>query len=926
MKPSQDPFNTFIEEVKELLEGLEQLLIHLENHPQDLESIHTAFRHIHTIKGSGAMFGLDPLTSFTHTVENVFDKLRDGNILLTSELITLILQSKDVIEQLSTREPSIQSILESQRLISLFIKILGKDIGPDSEPKGSTNYDTDLTTQVSQTTELLEPLKTFRIEFHPHSNLFITGNNPLFLLKELKDFGQNEIIGLTYDVPELDELDPEKCYLSWEILLHTQKTIPEIRDIFLFVDDQGVLAIDLLDQPEVFEQHIGYKRLGEILIERGIVKKHDLERAIGTKGYLGEILVQMGLASQEDIHKALEEQKFVRQVQAEQSVQETSSTIKVNTEKLNELVNLVGEFVSLQARLGLTADQKQDQEFRSLSEQLDTLVREFRDLSISMHMVPISLLFSSFRRLVRDVSQELGKEVLLEFEGADTELDKTIIDLLKDPLLHLIRNSIDHGIEIPPERITQGKTPQGTIKLSAHYVGTSVILTIFDDGRGINQEKVLNKAIEQGIIDPTDQLSPQEILQLIFVPGFSTAENTTSISGRGVGMDVVKKNIEDLRGSIKVDSKEGRYTNISLRIPLTLAIVEGLLASIAGDTYLINLAFIQECLQYKDLNKLESGKVIDYRGTLVPLIDLSSQFRTLKQISQDNQNVSSQGCLDGNLQDLENNQHSKIDLENKQVLILSSEDHKVGIVLDQLLDPYQSIVKSLGPLFLQVHGIGGAIILGDGTPALLIDADAYIQLALQQESNQTRDCLHPKTSKTLTWSASTKDDASDLGNDNISLSHQKYLQFLSSEEHLFLMFTLGKEQFAIEIELIEEVIEYSNLVFVPGATNHLEGIINVRGRILPVIDLGGFLSVSNYSKSITDSTRIIIVQSYYQGESISVGLRVDLISGIRSILGNQIQPMIKDNQSGIPSTTFWGLANIPDSPISILIHIEALFT
>ncbi len=415
--------------------------------------------------------------------------------------------------------------------------------------------------------------------------------------------------------------------------------------------------------------------------------------------------MKTGYVTREQVQSALTEQSYVRQMRETRSQAEGSSTIKVQAAKLDELVNLVGEFVSLHASISMVADQKGDQDFKAAAEQMEGLIRQVRDLSIELHMVPIDLLFSGFRRLVRDLCSDLGKEVRLELEGTEAELDKNVVDALKDPLLHLIRNSIDHGIETPAERLAAAKDSTGTLKVSAYYAGAHGIIEITDDGAGLNIEWIKSKAVARGLIADGQDLSQEEIQALIFEPGFSTAENATNVSGRGVGMDVVKRNIENLGGGIRIWSELGRGTRIKIRIPLTLAIAEGLLARIGEGLYLINLAYIVECRDFGGRGGEDSGdQIIDFRGEIVPYLDLRRFFR------------------------LPEAEHRN----GGQIVVVAIEGRKVGLVVDDILDKCQSVIKSLGRVYERAQGVSGAIILGDGRPALMLDVDRLARVTREE--------------------------------------------------------------------------------------------------------------------------------------------------------------------------------------------------
>ncbi|NBC29270.1 MAG: chemotaxis protein CheA [Spirochaetes bacterium] len=716
MTTHSDPLETFKEEARELLQSLEESLMQLEQHPSDADLVDSAFRSLHTIKGSGNMFDLTNLVEFTHIVENVFDKVREGEVDIDSNLINLGLQAKDQIAQILA-SPEDQDVVQgSQILANAFKAFLPADAAAVGEAEagsaaaqGLALAEGDSATEGSASdggagtggADTGAP-QTYRIVFTPPADFFRTGGNALGLIQELAELGQTLVMGFCGEVPPIEEIDPEACYLHWDIVLTTTHDANAIRDVFIFVDEPGVVRVEVIDQGEILEQEdISYKRLGEILVERGDIEAAQLQQAMTSKEFLGETLVAKGYVSGEKVKAALEEQKYVRSIRENRQVVETSSSIKVNTEKLDSLVNLVGEFVSMHANLTHIAEEKDDREFKSVSEQMDGLIRELRDLSIDMHMVPVDTLFSGFKRLVRDLSNELGKQVRLEVEGSDTELDKNVIDALKDPLLHIIRNSVDHGIESVEDREAAGKPSKGSVRLTAFYAGANVVIQVSDDGGGIDAERVRRKAVDRGVIADDAELSEEEMLALVFQPGFSTAEEATSVSGRGVGMDVVKQNIEKLNGSVRIQSTPGEGTVIAIRIPLTLAIVEGLLARIGAGYYLINLTYIVECLDFEAVRRTSNQQMIDFRGEVLPYYDLRRYF------GEDGHGAG-------------------------QLVVVSLEDRRVGLLVDDIQDKYQTVIKSLSRVFERAEGVSGAIILGDGTPALMLDIDRLVKVTAEE--------------------------------------------------------------------------------------------------------------------------------------------------------------------------------------------------
>ncbi len=678
----------FIEEAFELLSNLETSLLELEEDPDNTDLIGKVFRSLHTIKGSGSMFGFDDMARFTHTIETTFDDVREGKLPVSQELISLTLQAKDLI-RIMIESPDDVSLASDAQVIIDSIQAIAQGgsgeikTGPDTAPRD----------QVQSSASDTE--STFRIRFKPSASIFLTGTNPILLLNELRSLGECSIFAELGEIPPLDDIEPEMCYVFWDIILTTEKGIEAIQDVFIFVDDASTIDISKVDDADIAADGGGYKKLGEILVERKDVDSADLAQALAEKKKIGEILVDKGLVSREKVESALIEQEQLNKVRKTiKHSEEASSNIRVPAEKLDTLVNLVGELVTVQARLTQLASQLDIPNLISIAEEVETLTGDLRDNTLNIRMLPIGTTFGRFKRLVRDLSRELGREVEMTTEGAETELDKTVIERLNDPLVHLIRNSIDHGIEPPEVRKTLGKPAAGMLHISARHSGAYVLIEITDDGAGIDKEVIRRKAIEKGIISPDAELQDKEILSLIFAPGFSTASTVTNVSGRGVGMDVVKKTIDNLRGSVEVSSEKGEGTTVTLKLPLTLAIIEGLLVEIDKQFFILPLPIVHECVEltHLDVERSNGKDIANIRGEIVPYIRLRESF-----------------AIRGSRPDVE------------QIVITEIDRERVGFVVDNVVGEHQTVIKSLGKVYRNVQGISGATILGDGTVALIMD-------------------------------------------------------------------------------------------------------------------------------------------------------------------------------------------------------------
>jgi len=685
---------TFIEEAFELLADLETALLELEEDPSDSELIGRVFRALHTIKGSGAMFGFDNVAQFTHTIETVFDDVREGKLPVTEELISLTLKARDLI-RLMIEAPSDEASLpqDAQTLIDSFRRIAD---GGKLQQTPTQNPNTDSQAQEASSPPHQRPECTYRIRFAPSADIFLTGTNPLLLIGELQFLGECNVFANLDSIPRIEEIDPEKCYVSWDIILTTDRGMDAIKDVFIFMDESSTVDITMIDSEDsslMAEEET--KKLGEILVERRDIKSDELAQTLSEKKKIGEILVDKGLVSKAKGEAALIEQEHLKKVKkAPRREEEAASSIRVPAEKLDTLVNLVGELVTVQARLTQMASIFDNPELVSIAEEVERLTGDLRDNTLNIRMLPIGTTFGRFKRLVRDLSQDLGREVEMTTEGAETELDKTVIERLNDPLVHLIRNSIDHGIEPPDVRESVGKPRTGMLHIAARHSGAYVLIEITDDGAGIDKEVIRKKAVEKGLIGPDTELQDKEIFSLIFAPGFSTADKVTNVSGRGVGMDVVKRTIDNLRGTVEISSEKGEGTTVTLKLPLTLAIIEGLLVEIDKQFFILPLTIVQECVELSraDVDKSHGRDIANIRGEIVPYIRLRESF-----------------AIQGDRPDIE------------QIVITEVERNRIGLVVDNVIGEHQTVIKSLGKVYRDVEGVSGATILGDGTVALIMD-------------------------------------------------------------------------------------------------------------------------------------------------------------------------------------------------------------
>lgn len=672
----------FQEEAQELLQDLEAALLEL-NQRRDPELIGRAFRALHTIKGSGAMFGFDEISGFTHDIENAFDEVRSGRLSPSAELVTISLAAVDQIRAMLDEAAGRGSSdpASRQQILAKLAQLTGK---PDSGASKTVAV-------TSGPLPLSGPMRSWHLRFAPKPDLLRNGANPLLLFRELRQLGTLEITADTSAIPSLSELDPARCYTSWDMKLTTQVSREDICDVFIFVDDQCELAIEPDSAPAGDHPVETAPKL--VPASQSSASAPQKERTSSD----GERPTGAATPPRQDapgLHKEAQ-----------------ASSIRVSAAKLDQLVDLVGQLVTVQARLGEIAARSDDRDMQAVSEEIESLTAELRENSMSMRTLPLRATFERFKRLVYDLGRSLHKQVELTFEGGDTELDKTVIDQLNDPLMHLIRNSMDHGIEPPKARLAAGKAAAGAIHLSARHAGAQVLVSVADDGKGIDREAVRTRALEKGLVSSDAKLSDSEVFSLIMAPGFSTAREVTDVSGRGVGMDVVKRNVEALRGSIEIASRPGEGSTVTLRLPLTLAIIDGLLVRVAQSYFVLPLATTLECIELtrQDVERENGRPVVIVRGEIIPYIRLREHFHMRSERP-----------------------------ECEQVMITETEDGRFGFAVDQVLGDHQTVIKNLGRFYRHVDLVSGATILGDGTVALILDPQRLIRDAAKNTSAKAR--------------------------------------------------------------------------------------------------------------------------------------------------------------------------------------------
>ena len=684
--------DTFYEESFEGLEVMESELLDLDPGTADSEIINTIFRAAHSIKGGSGTFGLNGVADFTHVMETLLDEMRDGRRAVTAEAVDILLRSVDVLREMLSSlraEEDVDETRVAEARAELDALLSGSaGARSEAETEGSSAADSQNSAAGSNCGG------EWHIAFRPYPELLKTGNDPLRMFRELEELGELQVICNSDALPPFGEMAPDECYLSWDLVLKGEVEREGIDEVFAWVEGDCELVIE---------------PVGTSADEVATNENEDQRGTVSD--------------SKPDSAPAAGKPALVRNKKHKSS---ESGSIRVSINKIDDLINMMGELVITQSMLSQlgNAEEFNTVEIERLRDglaQLERNTREMQENIMRIRMLPISFAFQRFPRLVHDLSAKLGKQIDLEMSGENTELDKTVMEKIGDPLVHLIRNSIDHGIESPEERKAAGKPETGTIRLNACHEGGNIVIEIIDDGAGLNRERILGKAMEKGIVSEGANLSDEQVYELIFSPGFSTADVVSDISGRGVGMDVVRRNIRDLGGSVEVASESGKGSVFTIRLPLTLAIMDGQSVSVGDEIYIVPLVSIVESVQVRaEEVKGMTGKASLYRlrDEYIPIVRLHEIFSIDTECTQ---------------------------LEDGLLVVVESEGAKIALFVDDLLGQQQVVIKSLETNYKKVDGISGATILGDGTVALIVDVTGLIHLS--------------KTGQNMTGPAGPADDS-----------------------------------------------------------------------------------------------------------------------------------------------------------------------
>lgn len=712
----------YFTEGRELLSSMEMSLLSLEKNSTDKDSINSIFRAAHTIKGNSGMFGFERIGDFTHFIENILVGVRNETIKIVPALTGLLLECHDFIQNLMDHYETEEDLPLDDYSETLFNELIDRlngylpaavkeeiknineqYIGNDTIPKSGNNNK-----------KILVSNDCWHISLRFGKNVFKDGLDPYSFISYLGEKGEIQNIRTVYeDMPTGEEMNAELCYLGFEIDFKSSITKKEIENVFDFVindcelkilppytsiDDYVKLIDELPEKP---------MKIGDMLREIGSLTEAELEKALELQGKLAlteektaeELLVGNILVEEKMIQKDIVNSALTKQDNIKKREESNRKLIRVDSEKLDHLINLIGELVITGSNVKQISETEEKTGITKAVTDMSKLIEEIRGSTMGIRMVAIGETFSRFERVVRDLSREKGKRIDLVINGGETELDKTLIDRISDPLIHLIRNSIDHGIGTPADRENSGKPATGRLTLNAYHETGSIVIEVSDDGEGLDRDKILNKAIEQGLVKEEHILTDYEIFQFIFQPGFSTAKEVSSTSGRGVGMDVVKKNIESLRGTVLLESKRGEGTVVRIHLPLTLAIIDGFMVKIADSFYVLPLAMVTECtdIHKNELNSKEGGNFINLRGDVLPFMKMREFFR----------------------------EHGE-GPEKPKVVVVEYSRKKYGLVVDDLVGEFQTVIKPMGRIFSRLQWLSGSTILGTGEVAYILDVPKLI--------------------------------------------------------------------------------------------------------------------------------------------------------------------------------------------------------
>jgi len=691
----------FCEDADEQLSFMENALIEMQENGVDDENIGALFRAMHTIKGTAGMFGFDSVVGFTHIAENLLSEVREGKIKLKEETIDLFFKSKDHTQKLIDLAVEDKELDEDTKKTDDELQKVLKSMMPDAKPVEPS----EVVIQDEESGDKDGEEELWHISFRLKPHFFSSGMDILSIINFFSILGEvKHLLFIDSDIPDINSINPTEAYIGYEVLFSTDAPYAEIEEIFEFVIDDVELHIFKADDEDMLAA----------LIESCDDKDGFRDRLVSS-GFENVIALQKEPLRLEDKTEKTNEKQEKKQKTEKQKTEKTISikkkaspksfSLRVDSSKIDQLINQISEMVIANAKVTRRADVLDDNELDESATILSDMLEEIRTGVMNIRMVQVGDSFNKFKRIVHDVAKKVDKEIDFEIIGGETELDKMVVEKISDPLMHMLRNSIDHGIEMPSEREALGKSPKGHVSLKTYPDAGTIVIEISDDGKGLPKEKILEKAIASGLVNENNNLSDKDIYNLIFAAGLSTAESVSDISGRGVGMDVVKRNIESLRGTVEIDSKPGEGSLFTIRLPLTLAIIDGFLTQ-SGDTkYIIPLEMIQECIELDDhyRKEMDGNEFINLRDSMLPLLDVRTYFK-------------------------EEETQSK----RENVVVVRYGDYKIGMMVDELFGEFQTVIKPLGEVFRNVPGISGGTILGSGEIALIFDVPKLMEHKIRE--------------------------------------------------------------------------------------------------------------------------------------------------------------------------------------------------
>ncbi len=887
----------FVMESSETLQKMEDALLQLEDKPDDQEALNVIFRAIHTIKGSAGIVNLGYISDFAHKIENVLDKLRKQQLIINSPLIKLLLDCEDHLQNLfdasvsdNPEEDTAALVDKTSALEQQFSDVLaGKAPMSESTPTPKTeaaSNENDIVREqpsaqvVGNETETLEgnaelhaSSQYWHLSLRFHQDAYQQGVDPLSTLGYLKS--QGKIIALSTIVsqmPAAAQMNPEYCYLGFEMVFDAENEYVEKKHIeSLFELILGNCDVRILPPSDKLKHYVQLlqelpedtQMLGEVLVQIGTLSEHELAQGLNISPSAAppaapvvEPAVPTAVTLEPMVAEVSTPATPATSLKTTASKPQVQATLKIEAEKLDQLLNQVGELVIANAQIQALLDEDpqyhENNNLRESVQFISRLVEDIRNSSLSMRMVQIGQSFNRLRRLVHDLSQSLGKQVELLISGADTELDKSMVEKIHDPLVHLIRNAIDHGIETIAERSGNGKSEKGHIYLNAYHESGSIVIEVSDDGRGLNREQILEKAKAKGLVEENAELSDQAIDNLIFEPGLSTSNAVTDVSGRGVGMDVVKRNLQSLNGKVSIYSETNQGTRVKIHFPLTLVIIDGFLVNSGDSVYVIPLDSVVECAEFK--TDEENPGYIKLRSKALPLLYLDRLFNNPKQ-----------------------------DKPRQHVIVVQYGGQEIGLVVDGIQGEFQAVIKPLGPLFENLAGINGATVLGNGEVALILDVAALVdKLGQQQHHNLPQNFHEEEQQETL---------------------------------HSYLIFSIEQTYYALSIRMVKQVLVGEHLAGAPAMPDFIAGLLTLEHHSFPVLDLLHYFQVK--PQAYNQESSIVVLSRQDEEQQRLLGLKVQHLHQVISLNESEID---SPNEQGVQQHDYFvaGISEFKQHSLLIL--------